>query len=254
MENMDKNRIRKIQLKAVGIPVGVALLLSALAVFPVLNFHGTRIPLFALDRITRFDLFRGKVLGDRVLKTEYGEIRLQHLSEVYSMNNTLWNIDFIEFEEGRASHNLVVHGIEIPPNVSITFDDFDRVSIILMHGLTYNVTQEITVSGKRLHVSQFFLNHSEDLPDIGITIDGTPEYITLADDAVLDLSELWGAGLSIFKNDERWILGTNFGYVLLKLPGKAEFARYREITFKPDWGEFIEGELWEDRKRSNRKN
>jgi len=244
MKNMDKSMMKKL-VKTVGITVGIPLLLSALMVFPVLNFHGTRIPLFAAARIVTYDRFTGRVLGDRVLETEYGEIQLRHLSRVLGANKKLVDIGFIEFEAGRASHNLVVHGIEIPPNVSITFNRFDRISIIVMHGSRYNDTQEITVSGKRLYVSRFFLNYSEDLPDIGITIDGTPEYITLTDDAILDLSELWGAGLSIFKNDERWILGTNFGYVLLKLPGE-EFTRYRSITFRPDWGEFIEGELWEE--------
>jgi len=247
MKNMDKSMMKKL-VKTIGITVGIPLLLSALMVFPVLNFHGTRIPLFAAARIVTYNRFTGRVLGDRVLETEYGEIRLQHLSQVLGENNTLVRVDFREFEEGRASHNLVVHGIEIPPNVSIAFDDFDRVSIIVMHGSTID-RQEIIVSGIPVMATRISLGSKEGW-DIFIGGGGghiTGAIITLADSTQILSGERSYRRLWIYQADERWrMLDTSYS-ILVKLPGEEEFTRYRAITFRPDWGEFIEGELWGDR-------
>ena len=222
---------------------GVILVVFIILSFPIIRFDGNWIALFAPTRPVSIEHFDGWVLGNHVLETEHGEIRLGHRSQVFVVNHRLAGIDIENFQNGRSSHNLVVHGIEIPPSVDISFHS-GRVSIIMMHGLRFG-HQEVTISGERLYVSRFLLHHSRDLPDIAITVEGTPEYITLADYTVLDLSQLSGGGLSIFKNDERWRLRTNFGHVLIKLPREAAFTRYRSITFRPDWGEFIEGELFE---------
>ncbi|MCL2382543.1 MAG: hypothetical protein FWC64_13305 [Treponema sp.] len=247
MGDTEKIRIRKIQRRTTGAIVGAALLLSALTVFPVLNFQGTRIPLFALERITSFDRFYGRILGDQVLETEHGEIRLRHLSEVFGVNLNLADIDFREFEAGRASHNLVVHGIEIPPNVTVSFNRFDRISLIQMHGSRLS-RQEIIVSGIPVRASRITLN-----PRGGgdMLIGGGGGHrtgvgiITLADSTQILSGDGSLRTLLIFKAEERWEMQDRVYSILVKLPGEAEFSRYRTITFRPDWGEFIEGELWE---------
>ena len=48
--------------------------------------------------------------------------------------------------------------------------------------------------------------------------------------------------LLIDKEDERWRIYTRHGRrTIVRLPSKTEFVEYREITFRPHWGEFIEG-------------
>ncbi|MCL2381805.1 MAG: hypothetical protein FWC64_09495 [Treponema sp.] len=242
---MKKEDIRAAVLMVLGI-VGAGLALVAIVVLPSFDFNGTEVRLFAPNRLVRPDIFRGRVLGDHLLETEHGEIKLRHLSEVLAVRNGIGWVEIQEFREGRASHNLVVNGIEIPPDVDIAFNDLNRIFSIRMHG-SLRATQEVIVSGIPLDINELSINPRRSVADIEMVVRNREGSVTLADSTVIELMDFPGA-LRFFKEDERWELEiarwrrTGF---LVKLPGETEFAEYRSIRFRADWGEFIEGVLFE---------
>ena len=240
-----KNIINKKSLRWPLIILGTIFIINLILSFPFIRFYGNAIPIFAPARTLRLDLSFGRVLGNHVIETEHGQIRLGHFSRVFLMYNYLSNIDFENFIDGRASHNLVVEGIKIPPNVSITFGFRpNRVVILELDN------QEIIVSGVPLNVSRFDMNPRRSTADIMINFLASG-YVVLADSTQIyfELLQEGGRiirGLYMYKDDEVWVIrqGHSNG-VPIKSPGETEFTRYREITFRPHWGEFIEGVLWE---------
>jgi hypothetical protein len=67
----------------------------------------------------------------------------------------------------------------------------------------------------------------------------------LSDYTNIDMSKNFVGRLLVYKEAQLWELRNIISGVPAKLPGKTEFTLYRSITLRPDWGEFIEGELWE---------
>ena len=215
-----------------------AVVFHIIIVFPVLRFNNTTIPLFAYERLVS-DLFPGRVLGDRVLQTEHGEIMLRHLTTVSAGGDMLRRIHEVEFRSGRASHNLVVAGIEIPQNIYISFNSNRQIASMDLLG------QEIMLSGIPVNVERLHLQRriAADI-EMGITL---PEYITLEDSTqvyfpLAALGHRFGRGLFIYRDDELWRIT---GRAAVKRPGETEFTEYRSITIRSNWGEFIDGELWE---------
>jgi len=228
--------------------LGVILIIGALSSFPVIEYRGNRIRMFAPDRllgrmpatirgITRpQENVRGWVLGDeRILETEHGQIVLKNRPYISAISNTVAVIDVDNFRQGRASHNLVVGGMEIPPYVSIIFSDSrvafrPWISSILLDG------QEMIVSNISINISNIFIDPPRFTADIRMGFWG-PEYITLADNVQLRSRD--GRFLNMYKNDERWVIT---GRTFVRLPGEIGFTEYRSVTFEPNWGAFIEGE------------
>jgi len=228
----------------------VIMVLQVISMFPSIEFDGQRVRMFAPMRprdiypldIRPWGHFEGRVLGTYVLRTEHGEITLRSLSRITARWNTLRGIDARSFRERRAEHNLVIEGIVMPPHIGIGFLEQER-RIILFR--LYN--QEIIVSGIPLGIERFFVNHQSETADISMDVDSTPEYITLADltEIHIDPSRRFWGGLDIYKNDELWrLINYHFG-LPVKRPGETEFVRFSSITFRPDWGYFISGELFE---------
>jgi len=220
---------------------GVILVVFIILSFPIIRFDGNWIVLFSPTRPATIDRFDGWMLGSHVLETEHGEIKLRRFSEIRAINNRLARIDIREFEAGRASHNLVVYGMEMPPNISLTFTAAPvRISLLV---LDY---QEIIISGIPSRVWHFNLEPRRSDADIVIDI-LAPEYIVLADTTQIHfvpslIGHQFMRGLSMYKKREIWMID---GRIAVRHPGKEEFIEYRSITFRPDWGEFIEGELFE---------
>jgi hypothetical protein len=110
--------------------------------------------------------------------------------------------------------------------------------------------QEIIVSGIPLAVENFMIRDPTLTANIVITPalrdPPEPRYITLADSTKIkeDPSQWWFLGsLHMYKDRKRWELRNTSSHV--RFPGETEFIRYRWIAFRPHWGEFIEGELFE---------
>jgi len=225
--------------------LGVIFIIGALSSFPVIQYRGNRIRMFAperlLGRMPRIqeiirpeDLIVGWVLGEHVLRTEHGEITLRNRTHIEAASNTVAGISVENFRQGRASHNLVVVGIELPQNISIGFDTRRRnlaVSLILLHD------QEISVSNVPLTVRNFDLDPPRSTADIQMGF-MSPEYITLVDTTQLRTRRIFRS-LHIFKDEERWMIT---GQTFVRRPGETVFTEYRSVTFEPNWGAFIEGE------------
>jgi len=241
---MAENDDRKKQLKWTLIACGIILAIFIILSFPIVNFYGKWILLFAPTRPVSIEQYSGWVLGSHTLETEHGEIRLGHGSYVWAESMIIGLIKDENFISGRASHNLVVHGIKMPPNATIGFwDSPTRISILALKD------QEIIISGIPVNVFNFDLEPKRS--DGDIVIDGGGGHIpgtiiTLADSAQILSGEQSSRSLHIYIADERWRMQDVFCSILVKLSGEEEFTRYRSITFRPDWGEFIEGELWEE--------
>ena len=234
----EKTANRKKYLVMLSATLGVALLICAVVSFPVIKFYGQTVWLFAPARIARPDYFPGRVLGDHVFETEYGEITLKHSAMIQSEANTISDIEPEVFASGKASHGLVIDGIEIPPNAYIGFRySPNEVSYLNLYG-------EITVGGLSLNVERFDLSYSKSTADIVMEIHGAPEYIMLSDSTQIYTEKGRPLGImSIFKETEIWELVYAWG-IFVKLPGETEFTKYRSITFGENWGAFIEGELF----------
>ena len=225
-----------------------------LAMFPIIHFDGRLIFTFGPDRIGSGGVgFDTRVFGSHTLETEYGEIRLRNFAHILSRFGTVAMIFDRTFERGRASHNLVVEGIVIPQNIQVTFNVYTqqiRTLTLAPSGLVRDF-QEVEVSGipftvGRIDFNPRFSQQGGGTADI-LTYFFASGYVTLADGAQIyfplfpDGSPM-SRGLYIDKDDERWRIFTRTAYrTLLRLPGETEFAEYREITFRPHWGEFIEG-------------
>ena len=243
--NGGKNGKRK---KILGRPVcGIrqALLICTIRSFTVVEFYGKTAVLFAPERLASPDYFDGRVLGDHVFETEYGEITLKHSAMIESGNNTINDIEAEVFASGKASHSLVIDGIEIPPNVYIGFWHYGPNHITILDDFG---DQEITVSGIPLNLSKLdlsdFMGNGADIAVGGLSF--KQESITLADSTELDVSGFYGL-LFMYKDDGVWRLQVpSYSTFLAKLPGETEFTRYKSITFGENWGGFIEGELFEE--------
>jgi len=254
MRSTDK-KDRKVSIITVIVIIIVAV--RVLSGFPVIKFNDKRILVYSFDRMVavtpKFDIiwpredFKGTVIGNHVLETEYGQITLRNSAGISAYGNWLTGINIRNFRNGLASHNLVIEGIEIPSNAAIAFNV--RTQQLTFLALEW---QEIIVSGIPLTVNYFRVNYSyvnNPLVDADIVIIGTRRplgfIITLADTTQIHRGEQSAGRLNIYKASERWRLEDIYP-LPVKLPGATEFTMYRTVTFKPNWGEFIEGEPWEE--------
>ncbi|MCL2381005.1 MAG: hypothetical protein FWC64_05355 [Treponema sp.] len=237
----------------IAAPVFVIAVLAATC-FPVVHFGDNQIRVFTLQRVG-FDgrWFEGRVFGDHVLETEYGEIRLNRRAlisadnVVHGRRTDSYHLSSIRpesFFNGLASHTLVVEGITIPPNVKIWFDSNQRISLLEIafpDSALVRYFQEIEVSGIPLMAGR--INFARPGATADIEIDPLwPDYIELADATIIDFTPIAAPDLHIYKEDALWRIS---GRTAVKSPGETEFTMYRSITFRPHWGEFIEGELVE---------
>jgi len=246
MGEADKKVLDKRKRMIIGIIVTVLVLTvpRVITAFPRVWHDGMGIRVFSIDRMARenlfarMDSFEGRVLGNHMLETEHGEIRLGRGSLVGVFDLGLDGIRDENFRRGRASHNLVVEGIVMPQNIRVAFRH-SRIALLALD------RQEVIVSDIFLRIGNINLSPREQVAEIRMGVGFVPEYVSLEDSTQLYLARFFGS-LDIYKNDERWVLsGPRDSFLFVKLSGKTDFTRYRSITFRPNWGEFIEGELFE---------
>ena len=244
-EDPKKNLKKKLHIALI---ILFAVLVVRAYIFPTLEFNGSRIPTFTYGKLLSVmgwpnpqlpkGVFDATVLGSHVLETEYGEIRLEIFARIEVTFDSIWRIDF---RKKRVSHSLVVEGIEIPQN-SAVFLGSGHPGRIELH------KEEVTVSNIPLAVSSILINSPKYKGDVTI-IFLEREYVTLTDGTQIHFIMPSKTGqwpyreLNIYADNRPWeIDNTTF----VKLPGETEFTRYKSITFEPDWGAFISGELLEE--------
>jgi hypothetical protein len=258
METTDEQKIETKKVILVMAVLGILCIVSLIVMFPTVKFNDTQIRLFSFERLQNniIDLrskkllersfeqdFYGRVYGNHVLETNLGEITLKNSANVLAGNGELYGINVRNFETRLAEHNLVFEGTVLPKNISVGFN-WDRVNSIDFE----ESDTEIILSGIPLIVDRIILNirttayeHSmAQYSDMYISVRQAPEIITLMDSTELHIT----APLSIYRNDERWLLA--HGTFLVKLPDESESIRYDSIMFGKDWGEFMGGETYED--------
>ena len=218
-----------------------------IAAFPLVRLNDDRIRIFSLARLAEgggLQHFSGRLLGRYVLETEHGEIVLGNFSFIHASRRAITRIGVGNFENGRASHNLVVHGIVMPKDISISLNATTRQ----IQTLALN-RQEIIVSGIPLEVSNFRINHPRYTADISMVIlmsvRSDPGYVTLKDSTQIRLDGGGWGGLYMYKDTGIWEITRQRHGILIKPPNETEFTRYRSIRFGQDWGEFIGGVPWE---------
>ena len=228
---------------AIGIML-VLVLIRVVASLPLVRFGNDTITLFSADRLVAplpslnrrpMEQFWGRVLGNHVLETEHGDITLVNFPRVEVQRNIVTRISAENFKEGRVTHNLVIDGIEIPPNIAVGFRNSQISSLRLDR-------QEVVISGSTFIVGTIFINSPRDAADIVIeagllTLD---QVITLADSTQIRRGERSARTLHMYREAKQWRIQDSFPF-LVKLPGETEFIRYSSITFRPNWGEFIGG-------------
>ena len=213
------------------------------AVFTSARFGDDVIRVLAFERLLESRQephFSGRITGSHVLETEHGEIRLERFSRISVNFGRLTGINTVNFENGRASHDLVVHGIVMPQNVTIVFGHIgQQIETIFLN------RQEIIVSGIPLEVSDFNINYPSGTADISMTVRSDPSYITLMDSTQIQIERSFLGGLYMYKDTGIWEMTRPRHGILVKPLNETEFIRYRSIRFGQDWGEFIGGVLWE---------
>ena len=219
---------------------GAFFIIPTIASFPIKNFYGRTVILFAPENILRLGHSTGWVLGNHTFETEYGKIRLGHFSEIVTFHGSIF-IERRTFEAGRAFHNLVIEGIEMPENIMVNFGP-RQINWLDAHN------QEMMVSGVPVTTSRIHINPSRSDADI-LFFDGARfvnEHIILADSTEINVRS---SSLSIYKADRRWVLENPPSWasrLYVRLPHETEFIRYRSITIGQNWGDFIEGVVHED--------
>ena len=248
-EDTKENRKKKLHVVVI---ILFAILIAGAYFSPVLEFNGSRIRTFSYGELLAFitgrpdmklpkGVFDAIVLGDNLLETEYGEIRLGNFARIRVNDNGVSGVYEINFKQGKASHNLVIGGIEVPQNVSIFMSNSGHSMRLELND------QDTVVSGITLVVTELYTNVPVYDADISIVFLSS-EYVTLEDGTQIHfvLSPFTGRWfwreLAIYVDDKRWEIEDQ---IAVKLPGETEFTMYRSITFEPDWGAFISGELLE---------
>jgi len=227
--------------KKIFIVTGIIVIIHLIIFFPVIRFNDNRIPLLAFERLVSGDVYMARVLGNHILETEHGILELRSLSRVLVVNNTIVDIGIENFITGRATHNFSINGITMPQNIGIGLVTNHQIASLGLYD------QEIILSHIPLDVRVFSLIPPRTSANIVIDFlaDG---YITLADSTEIQfVPSLIGAprflrGLYIYDDAEKWRI---VGRTAVRLPEEAYFTMYRSITFRRNWGEFIEGELFE---------
>ena len=191
--------------------------------------------------------FRGRVVGNHVLHTKYGEITLKNFAFIESASNSGMSIDVEVFKRGLASHNLVVAGIKIPPNISIGIHHYYGPYFLMLDNqevIVNNIPFSVgNISSGNLRDSRFLPARDADIAIFGVRF--VNEYIMLEDSTYLNVAKMRGP-LLIYVDNELWkFVPYDDAFLMVKRPEEAEFTRYKSITFRQNWGEFIEGELWE---------
>jgi len=214
-------------------------------VLPAVQFNDTAIRMFAPERLEFSGRgFDGRVHGTHILKTEHGEITLNNFARVFSDDNTIIMIYSDSFANGRATHNLVIDGIEIPPTIGITFSRHrsHQIARLQLHD------QEIVLSNIPLDVREIDLE-PRGAGDIVMSVTNIPAYIELSDFTLLHHYDfdnwLFLGSLRIYRDTGLWELRNVHSGIPVNFPGEAELVRFRSITFGANWGEFIDGELFE---------
>jgi len=235
--------------------LGAIILLLAITVFPITRLYDNIIVMFAPLRIMFFwHGFDGRVLGNHVLKTEYGEIRIGHLASVTISDDSFY-IQSKNFRNGKASHRLVLSGAELPEHLDVQFSRSQ--SKIIFFDLNHQDIHiyGIPVRAQRIHMPLPDHNYSGNILSYS-EVRFLQENITLSDSTEVNLI---AATLSIYKDEQRWVLRAPRQWfdaselrvqerptwyepsIFVRQHGETEVAEYRSITFKPNWGEFIEG-------------
>jgi len=211
-----------------------------ITVLPVVQFNDTAIRMFAPQRLEFSGRgFNGRVFGTHVLETEYGEIILKSFARVLANRYGIAIIDVENFANDRATHNLVVGGMDMPSNIRIVFSYRQQYQISLLQ----LDNQEIILSGIPISVTTF------DLEPRGFTADIRmgfipPDYIELTDTTIIHFPLARPEGfrflraLYMHKDEELWVI---IGRTYLMRPWETEFTEYRSITFGANWGAFIDG-------------
>ena len=245
----------------VAVVIGTIVVLVGIrlvAAFPVVNHNGNDIRLFSAELLVGQnpiptqrpqEHFFGRVIGTHVLETEFGQITLKNSARIRSKYNDVDYIGVENFEEGRASHNLVVEGIELQPNITVNFSsgriftlDFNR--------------QDVTLSGVPLRLNGISIYHQNTTNgDIVLGVGVVPgSTVTLTDSTQIYRSEIGTNRLQIFKSGY-WCWYNPYSFPA-RLPGETEPSDYTSITFGENWGAFIEGEPFvkEDPKAKEERN
>jgi hypothetical protein len=233
-------RETKISLAVVFGSIFLALIIF---IFPIKIIYGNIIVLFAPDRLDyRYESYNGSVLGYHVLKTEYGEIRVKPLAKVTRFWGN-FDIDYENFESGRASHDLVVYGINMPKNIEVRINSWFTNAVISSIYVGKNVLNisGISVFSRRIDTYGGYPYGR----GASLLINFADEYITLSDSTQIDVRYFEGyLDIDVYSQQWELIPSTSWFYSLgVMLPGETEFTRYKFITFKENWGAFIKGDL-----------
>ena len=275
--NTDEKEKSKIKRLINFILILIVLLIIFNMFFHLINHDGKTIlmstdDLLFEDRRKYVNHF-GRVVGNYTLKTEYGEIVLKNRAEIEVESvpmayKGIISIAEDNFKTGRATHNLAIDGQELPKNLSIEFFDDNKISSIYF----YDDDMEINISDISIMVDGISFNKArqgyKDINHSNIMYisryDGNvlPE-ITLADSTQImknipemkwllfhyydtDTWELYAYTHNAYSIWSRSFRGKPEHYFLVQHPGENELKRYVSITFRKDWGEFIEGVLVEE--------
>lgn len=211
---------------------------------------------------TGLELLGGKsldviVIGSYILETEYGVIKLKTPCKIGIWQHSISEIDKFYFKMGNATHNFIVNDIQLPKNVTVIFNYTDKISTL------YLDDQEVVIAGVPFLADRFYFKvEGDDYPaDAGTILAQINDSITLSDSTEIRLNnnseasrrsnsfnlefyyerELWQ--LKINSNIKNIRYGDNF---FVKFPDEIEFKTYSSVTFKKNWGEIVESELFEE--------
>jgi len=242
-----KNETGRILSTLYTIIIVIAALYFVFGSFTIIRYKEQRMLMFTLElspaNVINGRFIKGWVFGNHVLETEYGEIVINHWSDIAAQQNTLFQIYYVNFQRERATHNLSINGMELPREILIRFNRFGQFGILDLNN------QEIIVACTPIVVNRIHHNHIDNPNNLTFYGNIFPEDgIILTDNTEINVPFPIHWLLFFHSETETWTLRAAFGrFFLAKLPGESEFQRFTSITFGQHWGEFIEGIIFEGR-------
>ena len=231
--------------------VTIAIVYFIFGTFTIVSFKEHRMLMFTLE-LSPINLINGRyiegwVFGKRILKTEYGEITLNHWSRIAAQHHGIFEVFCVNFQRGRAIHNLSIDGMVLPREISIRINRFGQFGILALNN------QEINISSVPIVANWIYFNHRSNPNNITFAGHMLPKKdVILSDTTQISFlpSRILHWGLYFHNETETWCFKVTvdharWDYFLVKLPGETEFQRYTSIRFGQHWGNFIDGVLAE---------
>jgi hypothetical protein len=185
------------------------------------------------------------VLGNYTLATEYGPVYLNWFCDIHVRSK---NVSGITVEKN-SSHNLKLLGQDVGQGITVTFDRDRKIGTLSGGQNSFSLDANTFTYSIIYFSGSYTENTPNEMLFSGIVFDR----MILDDGTEIVLSGNNSYGLRLDVEESEWIINfstrrakRNEFYFLVKRPDEQEYVKYSEVRFKPYWGSFLEGTVFQE--------